>query len=86
MTVGASYNYGWNMVNYIPDAGKSKAHEFNYYVEYEVKQGIAEGLALGVYAGHLRFKDNEFYGIEDRNDIKVILSYSKTFGEVFKRK
>ena len=77
LSVGGSYNYGWNANN--PGLRrKSTGWEVNYHAEYTVQSGGMKGLALGVYAGHLRYANNNFTGKQNRNDIKVILSYSKT--------
>lgn len=77
LSVGASFNYSWNGVN---GAGRSRISgwEVDYMAEYAVREGHLKGLALGVYAGHLRWSGNRFYGKQDRNDVKVIVSYSRT--------
>ena len=77
LSVGGSYNYGWNARN--PGLRrKSNGWEINYHAEYAVQSGRLQGLALGVYAGHLHYSHNKFNGKQNRNDVKVILSYSKT--------
>lgn len=77
LSVGASYNFAWNARNPGTDR-KSTGWEVNYHAEYSVKSGRLQGLAMGVYAGHLRYSNNKFSGKQDRNDVKVIVSYSKT--------
>ena len=77
LSVGASYNFGWNARNPLRER-KSTSWEANYHVEYSVQSGALKGMALGVYAGHLRYANNKFHGKQNRNDVKVILSYSKT--------
>ncbi len=76
LSVGVSYMYGWNTKN--QNLTKSGGWELDYQMEYVIEQGRLKGLALGVYAGHLRYHGNRFYGKQDRNDVKVILSYSRT--------
>lgn len=77
LSVGASYNFGWNARN--PGAGrKSTGWEVDYHVEYAVREGRLKGLAMGLYAGHLRYANNNFHGKQNRNDIKAIVTYSKT--------
>lgn len=77
LSVGASFNYAWNGKN---GAGRDRiaAREIDYMVEYTVQKGALKGLSLGVYAGHLRWNGNDFYGKQNRNDVKVIVSYSRT--------
>ncbi len=80
LSVGASYMYTWGGRNPgRPD--KTTGWELDYFAEYAVPEGRLKGLALGVYAGHLRYRNNRFIGKQNRNDVKVILSYSRTLEE-----
>lgn len=83
LSIGASLNYGWNGIN--PNrTDRSRGWEFDYQVEYAVPDGPFKGLALGVYAGHLRYNNNSFHGKQNRDDVKVIASYSITFDKFLK--
>ncbi len=84
LSVGASYLYGWNAAN--RGSGDSTNWEVVYYAEYAFKEGWADGLAVGVYAAHLRYSHNTFHGKQDRNDVKLIISYSRLLENVFKRR
>jgi hypothetical protein len=42
-----------------------------------VKEGPLKGVGVGIFPARLR--TNGFYGKSDRNDVKLIASYSKTF-------
>ena len=85
LSVGARYLYTWNGVN--PNRiAKSAGWELDYNVEYQVQKGALKGLSLGVYAGHLRWANNKFHGKQNRNDVKVIMSYSKTLESFLRRR
>ena len=85
LSVGASYLYGWNADN--PGRNdKSNGWEVDYNIEYAVQEGRLKGLSMGVYAAHLRYAHNRFSGKQNRNDIKVILSYSKTLESFLRRR
>ena len=85
LSVGARYLYSWNGRNPNRER-KSTGWEIDYNVEYAVQKGALKGMALGVYAGHLRWADNKFHGKQNRNDVKVILSYSKSFENFLRRR
>ncbi|QEL57159.1 OprD family outer membrane porin [Chromobacterium paludis] len=75
-TAGASANYATGLKN--PNgAADSKAHEFDLNAGYTVQSGPLKGASIGVYPAW--FRSGDFYGKKDRNDVKVIASYSKTF-------
>lgn len=75
-TVGASANYATGLKN--PNgAADSKAHEIDLSAGYTVQSGWLKGASIGVYPAW--YRSGDFYGKKDRNDVKVIASYSKTF-------
>lgn len=85
LTVGASYIYTWGGRN--PGrTDRSSGRELDYFAEYAVKEGRLKGLALGVYAGHLRWAHNDFHGKQNRNDVKVILTYSRSIEDFLRRR
>ncbi|OQS36330.1 hypothetical protein B0T40_10915 [Chromobacterium haemolyticum] len=75
LTVGLSGNYATGMKN--PGKADTKAHEVDFSIGYSVQSGMFKGASIGVYPAWLR--TDGFYGKSDRNDVKVIASYSKTF-------
>ncbi len=84
LSVGAAGFWSWNGRN--PGQGlKSRSWEIDYSVEYSVQKGSLKGLAVGVYAAHLRYSGNKFHGKQNRDDVKLIVTYSKTFEEIFRR-
>ncbi|KJH68142.1 OprD family outer membrane porin [Chromobacterium violaceum] len=75
-SVGASGNYATGLKN--PNgAPDSKAHEIDLSASYSVQSGWLKGASIGVYPAW--YRSGDFYGKKDRNDVKVIASYSKTF-------
>ncbi|VEB39960.1 outer membrane porin, OprD family [Chromobacterium violaceum] len=58
-------------------APDSKAHEIDLSASYSVQSGWLKGASIGVYPAW--YRSGDFYGKKDRNDVKVIASYSKTF-------
>jgi hypothetical protein len=75
LAVGISGIYGWAMKN--PGRGNTSANEIDLSLTYDVKGGPLKGLGFGIFPARLR--TNGFYGKSDRNDVKFIASYSKTF-------
>ncbi|MEN3030426.1 OprD family outer membrane porin [Chromobacterium amazonense] len=75
LSAGISANFASGMKN----AGKAdtKAEEVDFNVGYTVQSGFLKGASIGVYPAQLR--THGFSGKADRNDVKVIASYSKTF-------
>ena len=71
LMVGVGYWRGWNIEN---GRGQTTSWELDYYAYYEIPEGKLKGLNFGVYMAHLRF--NDFYGKQDRNDIKGIVGYT----------
>jgi len=84
LSVGVVGFWSWNGGN-SRFGGKCRSWEIDYSVEYAVQKGSLKGLAVGVYAGHLRYSGNNFHGKQNRDDVKLIVTYSKTFEEIFKR-
>ncbi|WP_080962414.1 OprD family outer membrane porin [Chromobacterium subtsugae] len=75
-SLGASANYATGLKN--PNgAPDSKAHEIDLSAGYTVQSGPLKGASIGVYPAW--YRSGDFYGKRDRNDVKVIASYSKTF-------
>lgn len=73
--ITVSGNYGWNINN----PGKSKlgrAWEVDYSISYKPRQGMLKGLEAGVYCGHLRAKNMEYYKVDDKDDTKVMVKYT----------
>jgi hypothetical protein len=75
LAVGISGIQGWAMRN--PGRSTTSANEIDLSVTYDVKEGPLKGVGIGVFPARLR--TNGFYGKSDRNDVKIIASYSKTF-------
>ena len=75
LAVGVSGIRGWAIKN--PGRGDTSANEIDLSVTYDVKEGPLKGAGIGVFPARLR--TNGFYGKSDRNDVKIIASYSKTF-------
>jgi hypothetical protein len=75
LAVGVSGIRGWAIRN--PGRGDTSANEIDLSLTYDVKEGLLKGAGIGVYPAQLR--TNGFYGKSDRNDVKIIASYSKTF-------
>lgn len=75
LAVGISGIQGWAMKN--PGRGNTSANEIDLSLTYDVKEGALKGVGFGIFPARLR--TNGFYGKSDRNDVKLIASYSKTF-------
>jgi hypothetical protein len=75
LAVGVSGIRGWAIKN--PGRGDTSANEIDLSVTYDVKEGPLKGAGIGVFPARLR--TNGFYGKSDRNDVKIIASFSKTF-------
>lgn len=83
LSVGAAGFCSWNGRNSTV-GDKCRSWEIDYSVEYAVQNGSLKGLAVGVYAAHLRYSGNKFHGKQNRDDVKFIVTYSKTFEEIFR--
>ncbi|MDR0934235.1 MAG: OprD family porin [Burkholderiaceae bacterium] len=73
-------NYGWNMR--VPgEKTRGTAWEFNGGIQYEAPEGMLKGFTLGVYPARLRTRDFNIngYGKQSRDDIKIVISYSRVF-------
>ncbi|MBX9295930.1 OprD family outer membrane porin [Chromobacterium piscinae] len=82
LTMGASANYASNVKNQYdsarPNLGDTHFNEVDLSVAYSVQSGPLKGASIGVYPAQLR--THGFTGDKsNRNDVKVIASYSKTF-------
>ncbi|MGC0153364.1 OprD family outer membrane porin [Chromobacterium vaccinii] len=75
LSVGVSGNYATGLKN--PGAPDSKARELDLSASYTVQSGPLKGAGIGVYPAW--YRSGDFYGKKDRNDVKVIASYSRTF-------
>ncbi|OHX12227.1 hypothetical protein BI347_00970 [Chromobacterium sphagni] len=80
LTMGVSGNYSNGAFN--PNTNRTyTVKEIDASVGYSVQNGALKGFSIGVYPGW--FRSGGFlqagYGKGDRNDVKVIASYSKTF-------
>ncbi|PRP72613.1 hypothetical protein BUE93_00850 [Chromobacterium amazonense] len=76
LSAGISANFASGMKNG-PNKADTKAEEIDFNVGYTVQSGFLKGASIGVYPAQLR--THGFSGKADRNDVKVIASYSKTF-------
>ena len=75
LAVGISGIRGWAIRN--PGRGNTSANEIDLSLTYDVKEGPLKGVGVGIFPARLR--TDGFYGKSDRNDVKLIASYSKTF-------
>lgn len=75
VAVGVSGIRGWAMRN--PGRSNTSATEVDLSLTYDAKDGPLKGMSLGVFPARLR--TNGFYGKSDRDDVKFIASYSRTF-------